>query len=309
MMVEHIWSLSSIQLKNACLTIGTFDGIHLGHQAILNNLRAGAHAVRAPAVVLTFHPHPAVLFGKRSSASSLTTPDERAALIGELGIDYLITHPFNLQTAGTTAQEFISILKSQLGFTWLGVGEDFALGKGRQGDVNYLRTLGQHYEYQLQVFSPIELDGQVISSSRIRTAVAEGDVQTAARLLGREYRLSGKVIKGDGRGRTIGIPTANLLVNNEKLIPASGVYACRAYVGNMFYPAAVNIGVRPTFDGDQTTRWVEAHLLDFSSNLYGKIISLDFIDHLRGERRFAGVDELIEQIHRDIQITRDTVFP
>jgi riboflavin kinase/FMN adenylyltransferase len=306
-MVEHIWSLDNIQLKNACLTIGTFDGVHLGHQAILYNLRAGAQAVHAPAVVLTFHPHPAVLFGKRPGASSLTTPDERAELIGELGIDYVITHPFNLQTAGTSAQEFISNLKSHLGFTWLGVGEDFALGKGRQGDVNYLRTLSQQYEYQLQVFSPIELDGQIISSSRIRTAVAEGDVQTAAKLLGRSYRLSGEVIQGDGRGRTIGIPTANLLINEEKLIPASGVYACRAYVGDMSYPAAVNIGVRPTFDGDQTTTWVEAHLLDFSSDLYAKMISLDFIDRLRGERRFAGVDELIAQIHRDIQITRDTV--
>jgi len=247
------------------------------------------------------------VFRKRENASSLTTPDERVKLIGDLGIDYVVTHPFNLQTAGTSAQDFISLLKSHLGFTWLGVGEDFALGKGRQGDVHYLRGLSEQYSYQLQVFSPVELEGEVISSSRIRSALADGDVQIASKLLGRPYMVSGEVVQGDGRGRRIGIPTANLQVDMEKLIPASGVYACRAKVGGDLYPAAVNIGVRPTFDGDQATRWVEAHLLDFSSDLYGQRISLEFIERLRGEQRFSGVDELIKQIHRDIQKTRNIV--
>jgi riboflavin kinase/FMN adenylyltransferase len=305
--VEHVWSLSNIQLDNAWLTIGTFDGVHLGHQTILHSLHAGAQAAHAPAVVLTFHPHPAVLFGKREAASCLTTPQERARLIGGMGIDYVITHPFNAQTAGTSAQEFIALIKSRIGFTWLGVGNDFALGKGRQGNVQFLSEISHQYDYQLEVFSPLELDGEVVSSSRIRSAIKAGDIQTATKLLGRHYFLSGEVIQGDGRGRTIGIPTANLSIDAEKLIPASGVYACRASVSGFNYPAAVNIGVRPTFDGDQSTTWVEAHLLDFSNDLYGQTISLEFVDRLRGERKFSGVDELIEQIHRDIQTTRDTV--
>jgi riboflavin kinase/FMN adenylyltransferase len=306
-MVEHIWSLQNIQLSNAWLTVGTFDGVHLGHQAILRSLRTGAHAANVQAVVLTFHPHPAVVFGKRPSASSLTTPEERSKLMDELGIDIVITYPFDLQIARTSAQDFISLLKDRLGFSWLGVGEDFALGNGRQGDVTFLSSLSEQYAYQLQVFSPIKLDGQVVSSSRIRLALTDGDVQSAARLLGRPYGLSGEVILGDGRGRTIGIPTANLLVNKGKLIPASGVYACRAKVDNDIYVAAINIGVRPTFDGDKTTSWVEAHLLDFTGDLYGQYISLEFIERLRGEQRFAGVDELLQQIHRDIQITRNIV--
>lgn len=306
-MVEHIWSLSNIKLDSAWLTIGTFDGVHLGHQAILRSLRAGAQKLNAPAVVLTFHPQPAVVFKQREIASSLTTPDERAKIMGEMGMDFVITHPFNLQTAGITAEEFITTLKSKLGFTWLGVGEDFALGKGRQGNVEFLRSLGDKYGYHLEVFSPVEMEGERISSSRIRLAVKAGDVQMAAKLLGRSYVLSGEVVRGEGRGRKLGIPTANLKLNPEKLVPASGVYACRVVVGQDVFPAAVNIGVRPTFDGDQTTSWVEAHLLDYSSDLYGQAISVEFIHRLRGEKRFSGVEELLEQIHRDIQTTRDTV--
>lgn len=305
LMVKHIWSINNIQLNNSWLTIGTYDGVHLGHQSILRGLSAGAQAANAQSVVLTFHPSPMVVFGKRERASSLTTPDERAILIGELGIDFVITYPFDLQTAGTSAQDFISLLKAHLGFTWLGVGHDFALGKGRQGDVSFLTSLGEQYNYHVEVFLPVESDNRVISSSRIRSALTEGDVQTAKELLGRPYSLSGEVVEGDGRGRLIGIPTANLLVDAEKLIPASGVYACRAQVGDYHYRAAVNIGVRPTFDGDKTIRWVEAHILDFSRDLYGQRVTLDFIERLRGEQRFAGVDELLKQIHYDIQKTRD----
>lgn len=306
-MVKHSYSLQNIHLNNSWLTIGTFDGVHLGHQAILSSLRAGAQATNAPAVVLTFHPQPAVFLGKRQNPSSLTTPEERAVLMGDLGIDLMITYPFDQQTATTPAQSFIELLKEHLGFCWLGMGEDFALGQGRQGDVNFLRSISEQYAYQLQVFPPVELDGKVISSSRIRAYLAEGDVQSAASMLGRPYRVSGEVVEGDKRGRTIGIPTANLLLNKEKVAPASGVYACRAKVGDDFFVAAVNIGSRPTFDGEHAKNWVEAHLLDFSGDLYGQHISLDFYERLRGEQRFAGVEELLQQIRRDIQKTREVV--
>ena len=157
------------------------------------------------------------------------------------------------------------------------------------------------------MFSPVELEGEVISSSRIRAYLAEGDIQSAASMLGRPYRVSGEVVEGDKRGRTIGIPTANLLLNKEKLAPASGVYACRAKVGDDFIAAAVNIGTRPTFDGEHAKNWVEAHLIDFSGDLYGQHISLDFCERLRGEQRFPGVEELLQQIRRDIQKTREVV--
>jgi riboflavin kinase/FMN adenylyltransferase len=308
LMVEHFWFLYNIYLKDAWVTIGTFDGVHLGHQAILRGLQAGARAANAPAVVLTFHPHPAVVFGKRTNASSLTTPEERVSVLGDLGIDVVITYPFNMQTAGTTADEFVALLKEHLGFAWLGIGEDFALGKGRQGDADYLRGLGKQFGYHLQVFTPVEVMGELVSSSRIRSEISIGNVKTAARFLGRYYRLSGQVVQGDGRGRSIGIPTANLSVSDEKLIPASGVYACLVRVGDNMLAAAVNIGSRPTFDSNQGTSWVEAHLLDFSGDLYGQIIHLDFVERLRSEQRFAGVKELIEQIHHDIENTRTIVL-
>lgn len=307
LMVKHIRSLSDIKLNNAWVTIGTFDGVHLGHQTILNSLRAGALEAHTPAVVLTFTPHPAIFFSKRENVTTLTTPVERAQLIGELGIDYIITVPFDTRMAQTPALDFILLLKKRLGLSWLGIGEDFTLGKGRQGDINYLRDLGEQYHYQLQVFPPVKYESQVISSSRIRAALSDGYVRLAMNLLGRPYSLSGEVIRGDGRGRTIGIPTANLLVDAEKLIPASGVYACRAKVGENRYSAAVNIGIRPTFDGAHSARWIEAHLLNFSDDLYGKNISLEFFEFLRGEQRFMGASELIEQIQKDIQRIKNIV--
>lgn len=305
--MEHIESLQNIHLNNSWLTIGTFDGVHLGHQEILNNLLAGAHAANAPAVVLTFYPHPPVFFGKRSPSTSLTTPIEMASIMDEMGIEYLVTQPFTIQTANTSALDFIRLLKSRLGFTWLGVGYDFALGKDRQGDVKFLASLADEYAFTLRVFSPVEQEGFAISSSRIRSFLLEGDVQSASKALGHTYSLSGVVVVGDGRGRTIGIPTANLRLDERKLVPGSGVYACRASLGGVHYPAAVNIGNRPTFDGDQAKSWVEAHILDFSADIYSQTITLEFISRLRGEMRFPGIDELLFQIHLDIEKTRELV--
>lgn len=306
-MVQHSWSLQNIHLDRSWLTIGAFDGVHLGHQVILRSLRAGAHTDKAPAVVLTFNPQPAIYFKKRPASTTLSTPEERVIIMGDLGIDLVITFPFDQQTAETTAEEFLERLKDHLGFTWLSMGVDFALGNNRQGDVNFLSRLADKYDYQLQVFAPVELDGKVISSSRIRSLLSQGDVRTATRMLGRPYKVAGEIVHGDGRGRTIGFPTANLLIDERKLVPDSGVYACRAKVGHDTYAAAVNVGFRPTFGGDTAISWVEAHLIDYSDDLYGQRLELEFIERLRGEQRFSGVQELLRNIHDDINKTRKIV--
>ena len=309
--MQHYCSLDDVDLHDApfaakpWLTIGSFDGVHRGHQAILSQLTAGAHAEGAPAVVITFHPHPSRVLRNRQGPFYLTDPDERAALLGELGVDVVITHPFDLAVAGLSAHEFMSRLHQRLGVKHLCIGHDFALGRGREGDFAALQRLGGEFGYTVNSLPAVELAGKVISSSQIRAALTDGDVTLAGRLLGRPYRVSGAVIHGDGRGRTINIPTANLEIWNERLIPKPGVYACLAHIAGSDRPAVTNIGHRPTFDGQTLEIHVETHVLDFKQDLYGQELGLSFIERLRDERRFSGVTELVEQIQRDIAKARE----
>ncbi|MBP1703068.1 MAG: ribF [Chloroflexi bacterium] len=298
--MQHISSLDEIQLKDSWLTIGSFDGVHLGHQAIIQKLTEGAHAQGVPAVVLTFHPHPAVVLGKRQNDSYLTTPQERAALLGELGVDVIITQPFNPEIAAMSALDFISWAHDRLGFSQLCVGHDFALGRGRQGNVEFLGQLGRQFSYSMNIAEPVTFKGQVVSSSQIRSALIEGDMTRARVLLGRPFHLSGEVIHGDSRGRTIGIPTANLALPLDRMVPKTGVYACLASVDGTRWAAVTNVGIRPTFENQPATPQVEAHLLDFSQDLYSKQLELEFIDRLRDEQRFPNIPALVEQIQRDI---------
>lgn len=299
-------NLQPLRYKAAAwLTIGSFDGVHLGHQAIVRQLAAGAHAENAPAVVLTFHPHPAKVLRNRQGPFYLTTPDERAALLGEMGVDVVITHPFDRDVAGLTARDFISRLYSHLGMKRLCIGHDFALGRGREGNFAVLQRLGSEFGYRVDSMAPVEVDGQVVSSSRIRNALAEGDVALAGKLLGRPYQVRGAVIHGDGRGRTIGIPTANLELWSERLVPKPGVYACLAQLEGSAAQAVTNIGYRPTFDGQTVQIHVETHLLDFKQDIYGREIALSFIERLRDEQKFSGIQALVEQIQRDIARARE----
>jgi len=303
--MQHYRSLYDVKLQGTWLTIGSFDGVHRGHQAILQKLTAGAHENGAPAVVLTFFPHPALVLGKRSDPFYLTSPEERAELMGELGVDVVITEPFTHETANITAHDFMSRLSAQLGLRSLWIGHDFALGKGRQGDAEMLARLGGEFGYSLHVVAPVKDHGETISSSLVRQALAEGQVEEAGRLLGRPYRVPGRVIPGDGRGRTIGIPTANLDVWSERVIPKSGVYACRAWVDGQVWNAVTNVGVRPTFESQTVSLRVETHLLDYNQDLYGREVALDFIARLRDEQRFPNVQALVEQIQQDIRRGRE----
>lgn len=297
----HHTSLQDLHLQDAWLTIGSFDGVHKGHQAILHKLIAGAHAAGAPAVVLTFYPHPSIVLRGRSGPFYLTSPEERARLLGELGVDRVITLTFDQELASQTARQFVQAMCDHLGLRHLYVGHDFALGRGRQGDLPFLQNLGNEMGFSVNVMHPIRSQGQVISSSRIRAALLEGDVRQANAMLGRRYPVSGEVVAGDGRGRTIGIPTANLDIWPERLLPRSGVYACLAGVDGQIRRAVVNIGVRPTFENQETLPRLEAHLLDYAGDLYGKDMTIFFVSRLRDEQRFSSFQDLVTQIHADIQ--------
>jgi riboflavin kinase/FMN adenylyltransferase len=303
-MFQHYRSLEAVSLRSSWLTIGVFDGVHRGHQEIIRQLTAGAHTNGAPAVVLTFSPHPALVLGG-VELKWLTTPDERADILAGLGVDVVITYPFDKQTAALSPEEFMAQIKKHLDLQKLFVGYDFSLGRNRSGDVARLTEIGREMSYDVLPVAAVQLDGQILSSTLIRQQIKEGDVAAAASRLGRHYTLSGPVIRGDGRGRTIGIPTANIDVPLEKVIPANGVYACLALVGAEKHKTVVNIGVRPTFTSGEVVPRVEAHLLDFNADIYDQTLTLEFVERLRGEQKFPSIDALVAQIKSDIAKAND----
>jgi len=303
MNMQHYRSLEEVNLQNSWLTVGVFDGVHRGHQKIIKQLTAGAHANGAPAVVLTFEPHPAsVLSGHEIKC--LTLPDERADLLASFGVDVVITQSFTRELSAVTAYEFMSRLTSQLGLKHLLIGYDFALGKGREGNATRLTEIGSELGYTVDVVPALSDESGVVSSTEIRKLIAVGNVIEAARLLGHPYSLHGPVIHGDGRGRTIDVPTANIGYSPEKMIPARGIYACWAYLNEKKHQAAINIGVNPTFTPDKQIPNVEAHLLDFRGEIYGEDVRLEFVARLRDELKFDLVEQLLEQIWRDVAMTR-----
>jgi riboflavin kinase/FMN adenylyltransferase len=300
--MQHIHSLDQIQLNNAWLTIGVYDGVHRGHQAILTDMIAAAHAAGDPAVVLTFDPHPALVLGHRD-LRCLTTPAERADLLAALGADAVVTLAFDRALADTSAPDFMSALKACLGLKQLWAGYDTTLGKNREGNVPRLIEIGRNLGYTVHVVEAVSDESGVISSTAIRKLIAVGKVEAAAVMLTRPYFVSGAVVHGDGRGRTIGIPTANIDVPANKAMPANGVYACYAIVDGTRRPAVTNVGLRPTFGGDPAPR-IEMHILDFDADLYGTVSKLEFVARLRDEVKFPGVDALVAQIRADIQKAR-----
>ena len=305
--MQHFYGLENVSLKGAWLSIGSFDGVHIGHRKIIEKITAGAHAQGAPAVVLTFYPHPdVVLHGPRQSFY-LTDPEEKAELLGELGIDAVITHPFNHQIADIEAKEFITSVFEHVSFTQLLVGYDFALGHDRKGDRSQLWQIGQVMGFGVQVVEAEQADDEVVSSTRIRNLLDAGEMEHANRLLARPHRVSGLVVKGEGRGSKMGIPTINLAIAKEHVVAGAGVYVCRAFLDDQVYGGVVNVGVRPTFEVGPVAPRVEAHLLDFEGNIYGKEVQLDFLKRLRPEKKFNSVDDLVTQIHRDIEIGREVL--
>lgn len=302
--MQHYRSLDEVTLPSSWLTVGVFDGVHRGHQEIMGRLTAGAHANGAPAVVLTFDPHPARIFG-RSDIKLLTLPGERAKLLGDMGVDVVITHPFDKVVADTTAFDFMKMLKDRLGLKHLVLGYDSTLGRNREGNATRLSEIGLELGYGVEVVSALSDESGVVSSTEIRKLIAVGNVSEAARLMGHPYRLQGLVTHGDHRGRTIGFPTTNLAYAREKIIPAGGIYACWAWVGDEKYRAAVNVGTNPTFTPDKQTVSVEAYLLDFDRTIYDYVLNLEFVTRLRDELKFDSIDALVAQIREDVRLTRE----
>jgi len=289
--------------RSAYLTIGNFDGVHRGHQALVSRMVQAAHDADCLAGLLTFDPHPLTVLRSDASLAYLTSANERAEILAALGLDFVLVLPFSRDVAALTAEEFMNTLIGNISLRALWIGPDFALGRGREGNAARLSEIGAALGYRVQVVPPFDWQGQPVRSSCVRTRLGEdGDATQAAELLGRPYQAWGTVTTGAQRGRTIGFPTANLILPAGRLVPANGVYACWAWRQARGIPAVVNVGVRPTFDNAH--RSIEAFLLDFSDDLYGETIGLSFVRRLRGEQRFSGIDALVQQIEADVANAR-----
>jgi riboflavin kinase / FMN adenylyltransferase len=294
-------------------TIGTFDGVHLGHQAILRQLVSEARAADARVVVVTFHPHPSAVLRGIDQPYYLSSPEERAHLLGETGVDTVITLKFDLALASLSAEEFMRQMSAATHLRQLWVGSDFALGRNRSGDPDALREIGRELGYTLrlaeQVTLPAEQGDQQerISSSAIRRLVRAGQVARAAQMLGRPYAVEGPVEHGEARGRLLGFPTANIGYWTEKITPAYGVYATWAWIGARRVPSVTSVGVRPTFDNPPDQPRVEAYLIDFDEDLYGQQVRVEFLEFLRPELRFGSAQELIDQMIIDTLNAREVL--
>lgn len=301
--MQHFSSLEEVFIQNSRLTIGVFDGVHRGHREIMHRLVRDAHLNNAPAVVLTFAPHPAsVLTG--SDIRCLTTPDERAELFAALGVDIVITQRFTRELSTLSAYDYMAGLKEHLGLAHLLIGYDFALGRGREGNALRLAEIGSDLGYTVEVVPALSDESGVVSSTEIRKLVSIGNMTEAAKLLGYHYSIGGKVIHGADRGKNLSFPTANVDYPMEKSLPPNGIYACWARLGEEHFMAATNIGFNPTFTPERQTPSLEAYLLDFDRDIYDKMLRLEFVARLRDEVRFGSVEALINQIHDDVNQTR-----
>lgn len=305
MEVVRLDSLEPRGWPEAALAVGNFDGVHRGHQALVALAVADARAADGTPVVLTFDPHPSRVLSPDRAPASLMTLDQKAEILAGLGVARLAVLPFTVELSRWEPAEFARrVLHRALGARVVVVGSSFRFGRGRSGDLSTLRRLGEELGFRTHGLRPVIARGGPISSTRIREALARGAVDAARDFLGRPFFVDGVVVRGEGRGRRIGIPTANLDVLNET-VPGGGVYACWCRMPGTQEaptPAAVNIGRRPTFGGGQTT--VEAHVLDFEGDLYGRRLRLEFQERLREERAFPGPEALVAQIRSDIDEAR-----
>ncbi len=286
----------------AVVTVGTFDGVHVGHQEVVRYLVDRARTQGVPGRVVTFHPHPREVV-RGDTIPLLTTVEERAEKLAQLGIETTIVIPFTPEFAALSAEAFVvDVLVGRLKMGEIVIGYDHGFGRGRSGDAELLRALGEAHFFAVDVIPPHLVEKHAVSSSLIREVLAmQGDVDQAQKLLGAPYALSGKVVQGDQRGRLLGFPTANLAVDARKLLPLRGVYAVRvcSEAGTEIWPGMLNIGSRPTFDGVEQR--IEVHLLGFSGDLYGDTLRIEFIERLRDEQRFDGIEALKRQLREDAQ--------
>ena len=288
--------------RDSSLTIGVFDGVHRGHCHLINQLTREAASTGRLAGIVTFRDHPASVLRPDSAPKHLMGLEERLRLLKELGVDFVVPITFNLELSMLSSEEFAGRLQKHLRMRGLVVGPDFALGRSREGDVSTLTALGKRIGFSVKVVDLLTNERARITSTSVREALDVGDVGRAASILGRNFVLTGAVVKGAGRGRELGFPTANLEVSPESAIPSDGIYATWAHLGDQRYMAATSIGTRPTFDESEQT--IESFLLDFEGDLYGHEVRLEFVQRLRDELKYTSVEALVEQIDKDADQTR-----
>lgn len=285
--------------KKTVVTIGTFDGVHLGHKKILDKLTSEAKNRNEESVVITFYPHPRFILNEHTNLKLLNTIEEKKALLNSTGLDALLIHPFDQEFANLSPEQFVKkILVDQLKISKIIIGYDHRFGKNRAADINDLIQFGTKYNFEVEQISAQELNEIAISSTKIRTALSNGDISLANSYLGYPYSFSGKVIKGKQIGRTIGFPTANIEIQEPlKLLPKNGVYIVKCLINNQEVNGIMNIGNRPTLNG--TSQSIEVHLLNFDEDIYGLEITVKMIDFIRNEQKFENLDQLKSQIQKD----------
>ncbi len=289
--------------KETLFTVGVFDGVHIGHQHLLTYLRDKARKNGWLSGVMTFKSHPETVLNSSRQLPWLDDLDNRINQIKSLGIDIVVVLSFTSELRQLSAREFLRLLKDYLKIRGLIIGPDFALGKNRQGNAEQLGLLGREMGFSVEVVLPLVVDGEVVSSSLIRQALAQGDIKKATKLLGRAFSISGMVIPGDQRGRTLGFPTANMELEPDQASPGDGVYVTFAYTNNEPLPSVTNIGVRPTFGGGK--RLIETYIIvGHEAQLSGQMFRVEFIDKLRDEKRFNSAEELKTQISKDVEQSR-----
>jgi riboflavin kinase/FMN adenylyltransferase len=298
MLVEEELAGLSVK-KDTLLTIGVFDGVHLGHKYLIAQLKEHARQQNLLSGVITFRQHPQEVLSPQSKLPFLTDLSQRADLLKNEGIEAIITLSFTRELAQISARQFLSLLKEYMRMRGLVIGYDFALGRNKEGNTDALRALGQEMGFSVIVVPPIIIDGEVVSSTAIRNALAEGNMKRVQNLIERPFSLHGSVIPGAGRGMELGFPTANLDIDPEQALPAEGVYATWTYIDDKAYQSVTNIGYRPTFGDSERT--VEVYLLDYHSDLYEHELKIDIIERLRGEKKFDTVEELKKQITKDVE--------
>ena len=287
--------------RGAVLTIGVFDGVHLGHCHLLSRLIAAAESQWTPAVI-TFSNHPATVLRPDFQVKYLTTPEAKVELLKAQGVELVIPLEFTRELSQVNAGDFARTLVEVLQLKGLVIGPDFAFGKDREGNEEFLLRAGRELGFWVERVEPLMVDGAAVRSRRIRQTITDGDMAAGNKLLGREFHLSGEVVRGDQRGRELGFPTANVAVPDRMVVPGDGIYATWAIVEGERLPSATSIGVRPTFG--LTERLVEVYIFDFDADLYGKTLGVEFVEKLRNQEAFGSVEALIDQVNQDVADAR-----
>lgn len=289
----------SFQNKNTIVTIGTFDGVHIGHQKIIKRLITIGKEKGLKSVVLTFFPHPRMVLQKNSDIKLLNTIDERESILASLGLDQMVIKKFTKEFSNLSPRDFVkTILVDHLQAKYIIIGYDHQFGKNRSANIEDLKKFGTEFDFEVEEISAQDVEDVSVSSTKIRTALLHGDISTANTYLGYPYFITGKVIKGKGLGKNIGFPTANIEIKEDyKLIPKNGVYAVRGSVDNTEFSGMMNIGINPTVEG--THQSIEVHLFDFDEDIYNKQIKVEFIERIRDEHKFESLELLKDQLKKD----------